>query len=160
MVIAKNNYYHKTFLDYSNGERLICSIKHCEKQLPLKWRSFRERSNFPHFETSDLEFEVSKSSIWKHTTSWCDKGVFFLSIIFCNFDDRLSSNFHRFVILCECWDTPTVKTSLWQLPIVSSVFNWRYMIGYDSWIIGNKNYWLQAYSIFLKCKAFWETFLL
>ena len=26
------------------------------------------------FETSDLEFEVSKSSIWKHQTS-CDKGV-------------------------------------------------------------------------------------
>ena len=27
------------------------------------------------FETSSLEFEVTKSSIWKHTTS-CDKGVF------------------------------------------------------------------------------------
>ena len=26
-------------------------------------------------ETSDLEFEVTKSSIWKHTTS-CDQGVF------------------------------------------------------------------------------------
>ena len=32
------------------------------------------------FETSDLEFEVSKSSIWKHTTS-CDKGVFSFIII-------------------------------------------------------------------------------
>ena len=27
------------------------------------------------FETSDLEFEIPKSSIWKHTTS-CDEGVF------------------------------------------------------------------------------------
>ena len=32
------------------------------------------------FETSDLEFEVSKSSIWKHTTL-CDKGVFSIIVI-------------------------------------------------------------------------------
>ena len=32
------------------------------------------------FETSTLEFEVSKSSIWKHTTL-CDKGVFSFIII-------------------------------------------------------------------------------
>ena len=50
--------------------------------------------------------------------------LFFLSLLSRKFDDRLSSNFHRFVILCICWDTPTVnKTSLWQLPIVSTVFN-------------------------------------
>ena len=76
------------------------------------------------FETSDLELEVSKSTIWTHTTS-CDKGVFFLSLLSRKFDDRLSSNFHRFVrpILCICLDTPTLKASLWQLPIVSTVFN-------------------------------------
>ena len=72
------------------------------------------------FETSDLEFEVSKSSIWKHTTP-CDKGDFFLLLLSRNFDDRLSSNFHRF-ILCICWDTPSEETGLWQLSIVSSVF--------------------------------------
>ena len=48
--------------------------------------------------------------------------VFFLSLLSHNFDDRLSSNFHKFVILCICWDTPSEKTGLWQLPIVSSVF--------------------------------------
>ena len=48
--------------------------------------------------------------------------VFFLSLLSRNFDDRLSSNFHRLVILCICWDTPTVKTNLWQLPIVSTAF--------------------------------------
>ena len=32
------------------------------------------------FETSELDFEVSKSSSWKHTTS-CEKGVFFFIII-------------------------------------------------------------------------------
>ena len=30
--------------------------------------------------------------------------------------------FYRFVILCICWDTPTVKASHWHLPIVSSAF--------------------------------------
>ena len=72
------------------------------------------------FETSVIELEVSKSNIWKHTTL-CDNGVF-LTLISRNFDDQLSSNVHRFVILCICWDTPSEKTGLWQLPIVSSVF--------------------------------------
>ena len=48
--------------------------------------------------------------------------VFFLSLLSRNFDDQLSSNFHRFVILCLCWYTASEKTGLWQLPIVSSVF--------------------------------------
>ena len=45
------------------------------------------------FETSDLELEVSKSTILTHATS-CDKGVLF--------DGRLSSNFHRCVIVFIC----------------------------------------------------------
>ena len=71
----------------SNGERL--TLKHCEKRLPLKWRIVFEKEVIFHefdFETSDLEFEVSKSSIWKHTTS-CEHGatrVFFLSLISIN----------------------------------------------------------------------------
>ena len=32
------------------------------------------------FKTSELDFEVLKSSIWKHTTS-CDKGVFSFIIL-------------------------------------------------------------------------------
>ena len=50
------------------------------------------------------------------------QGYFFLSLLSPNFDVRLSSNFHRFVILCICWDTPSEKTCLWQLPTVSSGF--------------------------------------
>ena len=36
----------------------------------------------------------------------------------------MSSNIHRFVILCICWDTctPSEKTCLWQLQIVLGVF--------------------------------------
>ena len=75
------------------------------------------------FEASELDFDVSKSSIWKHTTL-CDRlGVFFLSLISRNLDGQLSSNFHRFVILCICWDTTSVKPGIWQLPKVSSAFN-------------------------------------
>ena len=49
---------------------------------------------------------------------WC-----FFSFISLNFDDQLSSNVYRFVILCILFrDTQAEKTGLWQLPIVSSVF--------------------------------------
>ena len=47
--------------------------------------------------------------------------VFFLLLLSRNFDNQLISKFHRFVILCICWDTPSEKTCLWQLPIVSRV---------------------------------------
>ena len=52
------------------------------------------------FDTSSLEFEVSKSSIWKHPTS-CDKGVFFFQLSR-NSDDQSRSNytgllFYRYV---------------------------------------------------------------
>ena len=56
------------------------------------------------------------------STQRCDK-VFFLPLFSRNFAIQLSSNFHRFVILCICWDTPSEKTGLWQLPKVSSVSN-------------------------------------
>ena len=39
---------------------------HCEKRLPLKWNTSRETKVIVHeydFETTDLELEVSKSSI-------------------------------------------------------------------------------------------------
>ena len=74
------------------------------------------------FETSDLEFEVSKSSIWNQKTL-CDNVFFYFNVLLSrNFDKRLSSNLHKFVILGRCWDTPSEKTGLWQLPIVPSVF--------------------------------------
>ena len=63
------------------------------------------------FETSELEFEVPKSSIWKLTTS-CDKGVF------------STTNELKFSQVCYIVQMLgyTKKTGLWQLPIVSSVF--------------------------------------
>ena len=67
---------------------------------------FRERSNFPQIWFRDIKFRT-----------W---------LLSRNFDNQLSSNFRRFVILCICWDTPSKKTGLWQLPIVSSVFKGKY----------------------------------
>ena len=94
-------------------------IKQCEKQLPLKCHSLLEKEVIFHeFDFETLEFEVLKSSIWKHTT--CVSRVFFLSLLSCNFDDALSSNFHRFVILPICWHTLNEKTGLWQLSRVST----------------------------------------
>ena len=49
--------------------------------------------------------------------------MFFLSSFPRNFDDQLSPNFHRLVILWLWWDTPSEKTGLWQLPNVYLPFN-------------------------------------
>ena len=58
--------------------------------------------------------EVSNSNIWK--AQFVRQG-FFLRVFSCNFNDQLSPDFHRFVILCICWDTPSEKT--WSLTIIT-----------------------------------------
>ena len=71
---------------------------------------------------------VRKGFLWSHSSNnrlqlkyFCmhlkahkivQQGVFSF-FISCNFDDQLSRNFHRFVILCICWDSE--NTGLWQL---------------------------------------------
>ena len=49
--------------------------------------------------------------------------MFFLSSVSRNFDDQLSPDFHRLVILSLWYDTPHENTGLWQLPNVYSAFN-------------------------------------
>ena len=85
------------------------------------WSSFRD--NFPRILFRDLRFRIwglEIKPLKAHNFVW--QG-FFLSFLSRNFDDQFSSNFHRPFILCICWDTPSGKTGLWQLPIVSNVFN-------------------------------------
>ena len=82
---------------------------------------FLERSNFSlkylnWFRTSA---DNLKSSIWKHTT--CATKAFFLPLFSRNFNDQLSSNFHRFVILCICWDTPSGSFGDWSLTSTKGV---------------------------------------
>ena len=108
----------------TRNEERVDGIKHCEKRLPLKCHSFRERSNFQRIWFWDLRFrtwglEIKHLNAHNFVWQWC----FFLSLLSRKFDDRLSWNFHWFVNLGTCWDTPTVKASLWQLPIVSTAFN-------------------------------------
>ena len=88
----------------------------------LTWRSFRERRNFPQIWFRDLRyFEVSKSSIWKHTFWW--QWCFFFHCYLGTFTtDWAQTWIHRFAILCICWDTLSEKTDLWQLPTVSTIF--------------------------------------
>ena len=64
----------------------VGSINHCEKRLPLKWRSFWERRHFPRIWFWDLRirFWGLKIKLLKaHNFVW--QGCFF-------FDDQLSSN--------------------------------------------------------------------
>ena len=107
----------------SNGELLI--VYNIVRNGSL-WSAivFWERSNFPRIWFRDLRFRtwgLEINHLNAHNFVW--QGCFFLSLLSRNFDGRLSSNIHRFVIICICWDTPTAKASLWQLPTVSTVFN-------------------------------------
>ena len=73
------------------------------------------------FETSSLEFEVLKSSIWKHTTS-CDKGIFPL-IIISHFWRPIELKFSQVCYFLQMLRyTKWEDYGLWQLPIVSSIF--------------------------------------
>ena len=85
---------------------------------------FEKEVIFPEFdiETSDLEFEVSKSSEWKQTTLF-DKGVFSF-IIISQLRRPIELKFSRVCYFMHYVE----KHQLWrlvfdQLPIVSSVFN-------------------------------------
>ena len=90
---------------------------------------FYENSHCPCGLYSHWEITLSWKESPKETgnqtsesTHFCVTRLFFLSLLSRNFDDRLSSNFHRFVILCICLVTPSEKTGLWQLPIVFTTF--------------------------------------
>ena len=93
------------------------------------WNSvvFRNEVIFPRIWFRDLRVRFWGLEI-KHLRAHnlCNKGVF-LSLFSRNCDDQLSSNFHRFDIsICICWDTPSEKTGLWQLLVVSTAFNNTY----------------------------------
>ena len=65
---------------------------------------------------SNVVFEEEVISLkdhgWNATESTKSNatGVNFLSVLSRKFDDQLSQNFHTFVILCICWDTPSENT--------------------------------------------------
>ena len=76
-------------------------------------KQYRERSNFPRIWFRDLRIRfwgLEIKHLKAHNFLW--QGCFFLPLLSRNFDDQLSSNFHRFVILCICWDTASEKAGL------------------------------------------------
>ena len=75
------------------------------------------------FETSDLELEATKSSI-KHTTSCYQSPLqdVFSFIIISQLWWPIELKFSQVCYFMHiCWDTPSEKAGLWQLPIVSTV---------------------------------------
>ena len=99
----------KPYLVMSNG-RAVDSTKHCEKRLPLKWRSFGKELIFHEFDfkTSDLDLDVLKSSIWKHKTL-CDKGIFSFIIILQLWQPIELKFSQANVILSIRWDTIVIR---------------------------------------------------
>ena len=105
--------------------RIVCqpapqNIKHCEKRLPLKKRSFRERNNFPRIWFRYLRFRIlglEINHLKAHNFVW--QGCFFFHYylqlwwpIELIFSQACYFMHYRFVILC--WDTSSEKTGLWQ----------------------------------------------
>ena len=75
------------------------------------------------FETSRLEFEVSKSSIWKHTTS-CDKGVFFFHSYLATPTTNWAQIFTG--LLFYAYVERYTKWEDWSLTIINSVAGDRF----------------------------------
>ena len=84
---------------------------------------FETEVNFHEFdfETSELDFEVSKSSIWKHTTGCFFFYYYYISQLRRPIELKFSQVCHFVHTVYS--DTPSEKSGLWQLPIVSSAFN-------------------------------------
>ncbi len=111
----------KTYLIKSTGEMLI-HITLLEIT-PLWSNGVLEKR--AHFQPKNIIWEGLQAwslSQASESTQFYATSVCFLSLFSCNFDDQLSPNFHRFVILCICWNTPSEDTGLWQLPKVYPAF--------------------------------------
>ena len=92
----------------------------CEP-LPLKWRSFRERSKFPRIWFRDLKFRInlrSRNQASESTQLFVTR-VFFFSLISRNYDNRFSSKVCC-IMLCLRY---TKWEDLSLIIIVSTVFN-------------------------------------
>ena len=87
----------KTYLVMSKGELLV--LKTLLETAPSEVTKF--------FEKKSKFSQKYYSSIWKHTT--CANKAVFLPLLSRNFDDQLSSNFHRFLILCICCEMHQVR---------------------------------------------------
>ena len=88
----------------------------------LKWHSFQERGDFPRIWFRDLWFrnwglKINHLHVNAHNFVW--QGCFFLSFLSHNFDDWLSSNFHRFC--CNMYMLRHTKWEDWSLTLTNSV---------------------------------------
>ena len=114
----------KPYFVTSNGESLV--VQNIVRNGSL-WSGvvFRERSNFPHIWFGDLKLRtwgLEIKHLKAHNSVW--QGCFFFHYYLATSMTNWALKYlHRFDILCICWDTASGKTVLWQLPIVSSIFN-------------------------------------
>ena len=93
---------------------LFSSLKGC--------KIVQERSIFHRIWLRILKFRIWVLEIKHqkaHNFVW--QGCFFFHYYLATSTTDWAQIFTGF-FLCTCWNTPTVKTSLWQLPIVSTVF--------------------------------------
>ena len=125
-MATQNNCLHKNLL-VNNQWRAVDSIKHCEQRLHQLTYFFEKEVN-SHLHIwiwfCDLKIRFWGLEI-KHRKAHnlCNKCAF-SSIILSQLRRPIEPDFSQVSYFMHiCWDTSSEKTGLWQLPIVSSVFN-------------------------------------
>ncbi len=102
MVINPKINGYKNYLVKSTGELLI--LKNIVRSETLWSNGVLEKEVIFHKQIWIWErlqaWSLSRAS---ESTQFYASRVFFLSLFSCNFNDQLSPNFHRFVILCIHW---------------------------------------------------------
>ena len=106
-------WYYKTLWETPPSE-VMYSVWERNK-FSLKYLNF-------DFETSEFDFEVSKSSISSTQLRVAGRFFFHLAISTTNWVHIFTG-----LLFYACWDTPS-ESGLWRLPIVSSAFNKRIII--------------------------------
>ena len=82
-------------------------------------------SNFQQIWFRDLKFRIwglEIKHLKAHNFVW--PGIFFFHCYLATSMTNRAQVFTDLLFLCICWNTPTVKASLWQLPIVSTAFKY------------------------------------
>ena len=105
------------------GIHRCCGVKLRPAWYPMvKWYSFWWKSIFPRICFRDLKFRIwglEINHLKAHNFVW--QGCFFFHYYLAILTTDWAQIFTG-LLFYVCWDTPSEKTGLWQLPIVSTAF--------------------------------------
>ena len=104
--------------------RAVDSITHCKKQCNYNWSLWSNLVLRKRYVLTQIlkDFRPEAFYLASESKQSATK-VFFFHYSLATSKDQLGPHFHRFIISCTWWDTPSENTDLWQ--ITKGVFNNR-----------------------------------